>query len=334
MSFLESMFYRVKHLAQGRYAGYLKIAVAVIPFVWIMYQIDFSKLVVALRSTELWVFYSLAFFTIFLMFLQGVKWWMLLRAFIPHLPLSEVLSCHFKGIYYSLFLPTSAAQDVVRSVLLAQKNDYGVTWGATWLARISGLVVMLLLSFYGVITIDPESAPDGMLVIIGSVCGLVIILGTMSFSKRLTRIFNRLLSNFLPGKIIGTIEHIREGVYRYRSKKRCLINVMLLTLFIQTLFVVNAIFLIRGITGSFYVAECFAYVPLIELICLSVPLTPNGIGVRDGLSALMFRQVGLSMEELGTYVLISLGAVILKIVGGLPVLYEAVAKMIKKERTG
>jgi glycosyltransferase 2 family protein len=324
MSLLKMSYNRIRQLMQGKYAIYFKYILAIIPFVWIVQRIDFNKLITAFRSTELWVIPSMTIFALLLMFLQGIKWWMLLRAFIPHLPLSEVLSCHFKGIYYSMFLPTSAAQDVVRSALLSRNNDYGVSWGSTWLARISGLTVMLLLSLYGVITIDPAHAPKGMTAIVGGAWGALLIVGFMSFSKRLTRVFNILLSKVMPKKIIETIEHIREGVYRYRHKGRCLLSVMMITVVIQVLFVLNAIFIIRGVTGKFYVNECFMYIPLIEIICLSLPLTPNGIGIRDGLSALMFHQIGLSIEQLGTYVLISLGTVVLKIVGGVPIVYDAI----------
>jgi uncharacterized protein (TIRG00374 family) len=264
------------------------------------------------------------------MFLQGIRWWVLLRAFLPELAIAEVLSCHFRGIYYGIFLPTSAAQDVVRSVLLSRTADFGVAWGATWLTRITGLVMMMLLSMGGLLFIDRDSSPTGLAAAMFASGVLILILGIMSFSKRSTRFLRMLSRRLLPGKIVDTMEHIREGVYRYRDKRGSLAVTMALTLVTQVLFVVNAILMIRGITGRWFIAECFIYIPLIEIVCLSVPLTPNGIGIRDGLSALMFHQMGLPPEQLGTYILLGLATILLKLTGGVPVLYDSLAALKRR----
>ena len=307
-----------------------KYVLAAVPIVWIFHIIDLDKLGSSLRSTEVWTVPVMAVLIVLLMVLQGVKWWMLLRAFLPHLSIAEVLSCHFKGIYYSIFLPTSAAQDVVRTVLLARSSDYGIVWGATWLARISGLMVMLALSVYGMFTIDAASGPPGTGVLLALSGAVIGGMGIISFSKRFTRGLRMTGAKLLPRKVMATIEHVREGIYRYRDKRSCLVQVLLVTVIAQSLMVLNAVFLIRGITGRFYFAECFTYIPLIEIVCLSVPLTPNGIGVRDALSALMFHKIGLPSEQLGTYVILGFASIVLKVVGGVPVLFESIAALRKK----
>ena len=313
---LKRLFQVIRMKARGRNLLVIKYLLAFLPIAWILLRIDFRKFGHALATTESWVIPVMALLAILLMFLQGFKWWVLLRAFIPHLSLPEVLSCHFKGIYFSMFLPTSAAQDIVRTVLLSRNNDFGIAWGATWLARISGLVVMLMLSLWGVVSIDAASAPPGMRSVVLVSAGCVILMTAMSFSKRLTRRFRNAFANIFPAKVISAVEHIRDGVYHYRNKRACLLMVILITVVTQVLFVANAIFIMRGITGRFYIAECFMYIPLIEIICLSLPLTPNGMGVREALSALMFHQIGLPAEQLGTYVLLGLSALLLKSVGG------------------
>lgn len=323
---------RFERVRSGKYLTYARYALAVIPLIWIFHRIDATRLIEALRSTEFWVIPAVIAFGISLMFMQGIRWWILLRAFLPHLSIPEVLSCHFKGIYYGVFLPTSAAQDVVRSVLLSRNNDYSVAWGATWLTRISGLVVMLCLSLYGAVVIDMHSAPPGVRMLIATAGGIVVVTGVLSFSKRFTRHIRKLLGTVFPAGVMSVMEQIREGVYQYRNKRRSLVQLLLVTVITQTLFVVNAIVLIRGITGEFYTAECFMYIPLIEIICLSVPLTPSGIGVREGLSAMMFTAIGLPSEQLATYIMISLGSVVLKLAGGIPLLYESIAGLKQRSR--
>ncbi len=305
----------------------VKYLIAFLPIAWILLRIDFIELRNAISATEWWVIPVISLLTIILMFLQGFKWAVLLRAFIPDLSLSRVLSCHFKGIYYSLFLPTSAAQDVVRTVLLSRNNDYSIAWGATWLTRISGLFVLLMLSFIGLLLMEPAAIPKGMVpATVISWCIIILII-FMSFSKKLTRLFNRIIKKVMPERFILTMERIREGIYRYRTRKFCLVKVLFITLITHLLFILNAVLMFRGITGAFHIKECLLYIPLIEVICLSVPLTPNGVGIRDALSALMFNRIGLPDEQLGTYIIFGLITVILKVVGGIPILYEWLKKL-------
>jgi uncharacterized membrane protein YbhN (UPF0104 family) len=69
-----------------------------------------------------------------------------------------------------------------------------------------------------------------------------------------------------------------------------------------------------------------AYVPLIEILSLSIPLTPSGLGIREALTKLMFQQIGLSNEQLGVYIVLGLLSILLKLVGGVPVLFNLLQK--------
>lgn len=83
---------------------------------------------------------------------------------------------------------------------------------------------------------------------------------------------------------------------------------------------------IKGITGSFFPKECFAYIPLIEIISMAQPLTPNGMGVREALSAMMFKHLELSSEQLGVYILICNLIILMKLVGAIPILCEIILR--------
>jgi uncharacterized membrane protein YbhN (UPF0104 family) len=123
----------------------------------------------------------------------------------------------------------------------------------------------------------------------------------------------------LPAKLQKIIEDVRQGIYMYRNKKAGLFSVFLLTVFIQILLVGITSLLIAGITGRFFFPECLAYVPLIEILSMSIPLTPSGLGVREFLTKMMFNHIGISNEQLGVYIVICFMAILLKLVGAIPV---------------
>jgi uncharacterized protein (TIRG00374 family) len=125
----------------------------------------------------------------------------------------------------------------------------------------------------------------------------------------------------IPLKYLNKVEDIREGIYQYKNKKRELLVVILITLVTQVLFLVAMIATIKGITGSLFVNECIAFMPLIELVSMAQPLTPNGIGVRETLTAIMFKNIGLTNEQLSLFVIVTLSTNLPKLIGLIPVIY-------------
>ena len=76
------------------------------------------------------------------MVIQGIRWWVLLKAFVPKLRMGEALLYHFRGAFYSIVLPSGAAQDILRAAMISRNIDYAIAWGATWLCKILGILVL------------------------------------------------------------------------------------------------------------------------------------------------------------------------------------------------
>ena len=259
------------------------------------------------------------------MFLQGVRWWLLLKAFIPAISFWKVMNAHFAGIFYSIALPTSAGGDIVRTFLIAKENDYGVAWGATWLSRITGLVVLLMFSVTGLLLIDRSMLPQPVSLSILTVFILLVICLLLSFSKKVTRPLRGALHKVMPFmKVLEIVENIRNAIYQYRYKKGNLLTVLSITVVVQCLLVGYTCLIIKGIAGKFFLLECMTFIPMIEIVSISVPLTPSGIGVREVLSKLMFDHIGLSSEQLGVYIMLGFLATSLKLVGAVPMLFGLV----------
>jgi len=303
----------------------LRYGLAALALGWVYYQIPAKSLRGAFEQTALWTAALFLGLLIIAMTLQGVRWWILLRAFAPDLSAARALYAHFVGQFYSVVLPSSA-QDIVRTVLISRNIDYSVSWGATWVCRVLGIASLLACSLYGLASLFHSGPPKGLLILIVLIAGLMTALFAFSFSKALTRPFRSILRRLLPARIFGFADRIREGVYRFRTKSPALLVVFGVSVAIQALVAIASCFLIRGITGRFYFNECFAYIPLIEILSVGAALTPSGIGVRESLSALMFRQMGLPGEAIGVYVVFTLLSSLLKVIGGIPLLIRPLGR--------
>jgi glycosyltransferase 2 family protein len=301
--------------------NWLRYLVGILPIIWIFHLTNIPQLVRAAGQVTPWTIPIYTAIVLLSMTLQGVRWWVLIRAFIPALPFSRAMSCHFTGLFYSIALPGNAAQDLVRALLISKDNDYSVVWGSTWLSRILGLFALALLSLYGLFAIDTKMLPHGFLFSVISAFVVLAILFVVSFSKRVTNPGRLALKKILPGKIFGILENVREAIYKYRHKKREILYVSIITIIMQVLLVAAACFAIWGITGRLLAFECMAFIPIVELLCIALPLTPNGLGIRESLLAIMFLHIGLTTEQLGIYILFGFYSIFLKLVGGLPVLF-------------
>jgi uncharacterized membrane protein YbhN (UPF0104 family) len=299
-----------------------RFAIAFVPIIYIFSKINFGTMGHAAMSVAWWTMPLLGTAILAGMFLQGLRWWALMRPFAPMLSLSKALSAHFVGLYYSLMLPSSAAQNVVRAIVLSKDEDYSVSWGSSWIAGVLGLLTLAFLSMYGLLGIERNTLPHGFFQSIVSAFAALFILVALSFSKRFTGPFRRLFGKIFPKRVVGAVENIREAVYQYRGKGLTLVLVFFLTLFMQIVITVGGCLAIYGITGRFLIFECFLYLPVIEILCIALPLAPNGIGVREALLALMFKQIGLTTEQLGIYIILGYFSILLKLVGGIPLLFR------------
>lgn len=304
----------------------LRFTALAIPFIWIFRQIEFSDFVPALKRVEWWTIPMLLIMCFISTFLQGTRWWILLHAFSKKITFLRSLSYHFSSHFYSLVLPNGSAQEIVRTVFVTKETGSIISWSAAWICKIMTVIISFLFSLTGLIAISKTGLPEFVTHILIVLFAVIIFLVTISFTNFFIRPFGKFLHSFKDNKIISWIKKLQEGIYQYRTKTKELLIVVVLTSLMEAALLAGAILVIQGITGTQYIAECIAFIPLIELVSIIQPFTPNGMGVREALVAIMFKYVGLSTEELGIYIIISNISILIKFIGAIPVIHGLIKK--------
>ena len=306
------------------------IPLAVLPFVWILWRLNVHQMVGYAKAMAWWTIPVLCAFILLSMTLQGVRWWYMLRSLLPDLSFRRAMSYHFIGIFYAIVLPTSASTDIVKTILLSRKFDYSVAWGATWICRIMGLLALALLSIYGLVTINRQFLPPSFWYAIITAFVVTAAGFALSFSKRFTAPLRPIVGKVVPKKLAVILENIRQGIYVYRDKRGALIGVFCITVLTQTTMILAGCFALFGMVGKLYTSDYFAFIPIIEVIANAGP-TPNGLGLREALTAVFFRYLHLSKEQLAIYVFMTLFfSVGLRLLGGIPVLHGMMKSRGKK----
>jgi uncharacterized protein (TIRG00374 family) len=262
--------------------------------------------------------------------LQGFKWWVLIRRFVPGLRMGKAVGVHIESTFYAIALPSGAAQDVVKAVILSKSHDPSVVWAATWLGRLIGLASLLAFSAAGLMYLESGVLPNGARATLAAVIAAVALLCALSFSKTLTRPAGAAAAKILSPKIMDKIGELRDGIYRFKDARETLLQTFLISIAVQFLIICSISLMVYTVSGRFYFLECVAFVPLVEVIVVSLPLTPGGAGIREGLMALLFARLGFDGGQIASYVTISLSVTTaVRLAGGIPAIYGIIAKAKK-----
>jgi uncharacterized protein (TIRG00374 family) len=257
---------------------------------------------------------------------QGIRWWILIFAFTNKLTFIRSMAIHFSSAFYSLILPNSTVQEIVRTVYATKTTGYVIGWSSAWLCKIMGVAISFSLSAAGLIFLPSITIPHAALYIFYCLFILMCVALFLSFTKKFTRPVRKLITTRFPGLSIEWFEKLREGIYKYRDKKKMLAISFITTFLAQFALLAGVSFLLFGITANPYIIEVIAFIPLIEMISMAQPFTPGGIGVREALIALMFQHLNLSSEQLAVYIVISNLSIFVKFTGLIPVTYGALKK--------
>jgi len=302
----------------------LRLALVVAPFVWIYSRTDAAALKETLASVSVPLIALIAALTFVGILLQGVKWWILIRRFVPELKIGTAVSVHLESTFYAIVLPSAAAQDVVKSVMLSKSHNPSVVWAASWLGRLIGLFSILVYSVLGVLYLKEDILPDGFRASLLIAVAAMLILGAASFSKRFTRPLRAAAAKLLPTKIMEKAEKLREGIYAFKYAKMTLVQTILISFVIQLLIFFTISMTVYAASGGFYFMECLAFASLVEILVVSIPLTPGGVGVREALMALLFTRLGFTGEQIALYATLSLLMSMVRVFGGIPIIMKGI----------
>ena len=202
--------------------------------------------------------------------LSSVRWWIMARALQFKGVWPTYLGFYFVGMFFNLFLPTGIGGDIFKIHFLSK--GIGRKFAATLTVlgdRYFGLTAMVLVGAFCAL-IRPGLLPmpfrNGLLM--GGVALIFILVG-MPFIARIFRRTNSSLLNAVPTAVARL------------QKPGTLFPILALSFCLQTLGMGAVALMGKGmeihVPGAFY----FAALPMINIMTM-IPITFNGIGVREG----------------------------------------------------
>ena len=281
----------------GGAARWIKPVVTVTLYALIFYWTDVSAIARHLASAR--IQYVLAGILLYMagQALSAYKWQVLLAPVGLAVRYSRLLAFYFTGMFFNLFLPTIVGGDAVKAVLLTQETSAPArSTMSVFMERNVGLFALLTIA-----TIAAFMAPP-VRVAGFSLTTLCVLLSVGFVSANVVLGF-RAAYDLVDRFVAATpLRHVRaraaslyEALARYRSAPVALTYATVIS-FVFQFVVVGVVFLnARALNLQFPLSVLAVFVPLISLGGM-LPVTVNGLGVREALYILFFGRLGAPTE--------------------------------------
>lgn len=246
--------------------------------------------------------------------LSGIKWGILLRAIGIPVPVPRLLAYQWVAEFFNNFLPAQVGGDVMRGYALASDTRRTADAAASVLIdRFIGLMVFMLSAALASIVMLLWGRPNGQRFSGDALISMrFIVAGSVSISLTLFAMLVALLSRRLKQWVEKILTHLPLSKHSlpiwqklaaafnaYRHQYRALILTAVGSTLIVILTSINIWLIARAITpDSISLLEVLAINPIIVLVGLLVPLSPGGLGVRQGAFVATFALIG-ARNELG-----------------------------------
>ena len=240
--------------------------------------------------------------------ISGLKWGVLLAAAGLRVTTSRLLAYQWMAEFFNSFLPAQVGGDVMRGYAVATDTHRTVDAAASVLIdRFIGLLVFMAAAALASMAMLAWGRPNGVaftpdelisvrLIAVGSSAVTLLLISILIalLSRRLKLLVERLLGLLpLSARTVPAWHRLAEAFNDYRYQYRALLLVAGGSALIVFLTSVNIWLIAAALEpGSISLIEVLAINPIIVFVALVVPLSPGGLGVRQGAFAATFLLVG------------------------------------------
>ena len=295
-----------------------KVLVSLALFGWLFGRLQWSAIGPALgHADRRWV--AAAATLLFASHLvASYQWGRLLRAAGIELPFWKVAAYYHVGLFFNNFLPANVGGDFARTLDAARAGTSRATALST--VVLDRLIGTVALGGVAVVTTQPAidrfhlaAAYSG---VVAFFAVAVVMLRSVLEPRPLAGV-QRLLARVGLGRLAPALDRLAGSLGSYRGRSRLLLELLCVALVVQIMRIGVHILFARALGVRVDSTYFFLFVPLLAVI-VSLPISLNGIGVREGAGILLFGLVGLDRAsafalQFGTYLV----AVGVSLIGGM-----------------
>jgi uncharacterized protein (TIRG00374 family) len=278
----------------------VKIAVSVGLIAFLFYKLSPENLLADLARVSPWqlVISTVIFFVS--VGLGAYQWHLLLRAGGIVLPFPKTFKVYFVGMFFNNFLPAGVGGDVMKIYDVTRVgNDPHQVFAVTMLDRVIGIAGLCVLALAASFILLAGEGLDNLYLYIVIFAGCVAPVLALIMNKRLSRWVRRLFGKITLWGLGSRFDQVFRHLGEYRRLRMLLVRLTVLAMAVQFLRVVTHVLVAQSfgiVVTNLNFIQFFVFVPLLSLIMI-LPISINGLGVREGAGILLFTQIGFTKEQ-------------------------------------
>ena len=287
---------------------------------WVIHDLELQQVGLVIADANIGLL-SLAFMMFFLGYLiTAFRWRMLLSAQGVHARIGFLVKSFMVAIFFNNLLPSTIGGDIVRgydSWRLGNSRS-----GAASVVIVDRLMGLLALASYALITVlAARELADLIPGLPALVLATTLAVGSLAW-----------LVFFAPRRLYQTLEQYRDSrtsqpwriiakvvaaFSMFSGRRDLLVRAFGLSLLLQLNVIVHFIIVSRALGIDIPVLAMFTVIPL-SIFVTMLPVSINGIGLREGVFVFFFSTYGIDAVEAIAFAWIALGFVMLQgVIGGI-----------------
>ena len=295
----------------------VKMALSLALFAYVVAKVSPGNVWAVVRKADPALLGAAAGLFVFSNLVGSWLWGRLLRAQGVRIPYHKAAAYYFVGLFFNNFLPSNIGGDIARiSHASKYASNVSSVFSATLMDRLLGVLSIALLA-----VLASFASLDRFHLY--AIYGAIVLIFLLALGLFLS-IFNRTVLKAFewPFRVLGlkaveaSIGRLLDDLHGFRNEKGALRAAFLATTVVQIsrIYVHYLVGLSLGVrlAAGYY----FLFVPVLAAL-VSLPISMNGLGIREGASVVLFQMAGLTREEAFTIPFVTyLMSVFVSLLGG------------------
>ncbi len=291
-----------------KFGRMIRVVISLIILILVIVNVGAENLLDALRTIDLrWFGIALMIHLIGIV-IRTWRWSMLIASFGASVSFGRLFYLYMAGTFFNTFLPTGIGGDVVKIIELAPERGGAQSFSTVLADRLTGILGSSLIALV-VAVLDPADVPPEVRWMVIAVSAAVLLASLLLTQHRLLdRLFTCLpFWSKLPKKLIKVYEALTSYSIGAIARSTLISLPFTLTL------IATQYALAIGLGVNVPVRYFALFIPMVALVQL-LPISFNGLGVREGAFQILFGTIGVGDAQA---VAMSLMYYIVRVAGGL-----------------
>ena len=288
----------------------LRILISLVVLIIVISSVGVERLWTVLSSVSLgWFLVALAIHFSGLV-IRTFRWAILVKSLEIHVSFGRLFYLYMAGTFFNTFLPTGIGGDVVKIIDLAPESGGARAFSTVFADRLTGILGSSLIALC-VAIVDPADVPSPVVALVIFITGGILVATLLLTQQQLIDRVMRHVPGWSKLLMKGKVRRIYEALTSYSLGTIARSTLISLPFTLTLIATQYALALSLGVRVP---VQYFAlFIPLTALVQM-LPISFNGLGVREGVFQALFSTVDVAGEQA---VAISLLYYVLRVLTGL-----------------